>query len=1176
MSFQNKYLKVSKNKQVGSSLGNIMDSDDLELSNLALSDLALSEKVNSSLKDVKRDKDSLSPNLFWRESPSNSEKRKSSTTTPILEVKTNISSPSFRLGDELDDESDNEPDIKRFSPSIFTSSLSSNITLNTNKFRPVSFRSLDQSTPISIPSVKSSVSSLDIFDLRVPSSTLNPINMHNSSSSFSKISGTNRYVPSIATGSKSTVTDMMGSSKSIVNDMIGDSMGSSKSTVTDMIRSSKSIVSDMMEDSKSTVTDMMEDSASNPFLNIPLKVNNYIKNIFAMIEILHDFEKESSYIGYILRLFIWFHMKINEEIYTNMNKSEQTIVDAFNNIKIKIKKPSKTKSEKLFKSGDSSESSSKSSSSSGGGGGGGGESSKSSGESNNETIQSYLTNIWKNGKPYTSINKPEFKESFYKEFIIFCSTYATSRYFCVKISEIESKIIINFTSIYHILQKIAPPVFNLPIENITNIIIKLRGPLYKLVGEAQNKIFRYDKLTFCIHDLIVLYLNIMERTNVDESKSYNISPEQIDSFFSIDLTEDYKNLCFRCTRLENINFGHTYQVDMENAQFNILKYYENKMNYYTSFYNNFGYPTLDPNGKSFFALSTRRDNKNNIANIYNEPGKYIMPAIKSFKSVLGDPDSLFYTHTIKTKKDITDDDVLPQYKTEYERSKVGYVISGFESTDAVTSNKSINNIGANNIDQIIDNIHTIIYRFIEQLSETIKIEETEEKVETVDILPRIKYALKPKEFIIDEPKFDNIKKKELKETKSSVSGSGKEELKGGASIESGSGFALHLSPSSSHIWFEPILSNLTNLITSYYDYKYTPVSYDILQKVSRSNINLFLKKVINNKLEYQKMNKEFIHFKQKELEKTINILISGKLESYNFIDKIDDIIDELKTSNQIEESYDYTDINSISTPKDHKELTEEIQTYVSKKILKEIFENEDDNKIYSDIKKQYLDEVDNNFENFCTYEEMILLIFIKVGGILLFNEEDSENISSLFSNETKSIIIDTILLLIKEFGFKRRADHHQAEQVKEYNPFILILTLDWWNAMYSIFKGSPIIFKGSKDNDLYIYNNNYFLKNFPIDSYEYRIFDDMVASPNPFDIKISSTQTKELNLGIFSIFKKYLKYKFKYLKQKGQKNLKNIIESNKKELYKNINNTSYEEIKHKYLKYKNKYLQSKV
>jgi hypothetical protein len=246
--------------------------------------------------------------------------------------------------------------------------------------------------------------------------------------------------------------------------------------------------------------------------------------------------------------------------------------------------------------------------------------------------------------------------------------------------------------------------------------------------------------------------------------------------------------------------------------------------------------------------------------------------------------------------------------------------------------------------------------------------------------------------------------------------------------------------------------------------------------------------------------------------------------------------------------------------------------------------------------------ITHNGESF-TIQTIMFLLFYIIGELYIF-KSTNDNIHTCFktifqgvSNIKIKHIIGLVIQTIEKIGInymeKVMADSHQAAEIKKHNAIISLFTLDFWCAMLAIFIGCCIIYYSSLNENkdiqnmgICIFNNAYALEGFNpsklVDLLKYYnngtgTGTTTLISMNFDHLQINDTQEIALQDPL-SIFKKYLKYKFKYLKKKGNSNssLKNMIELNKKKLYENINNISYEEIKHKYLKYKNKYLQSKV
>jgi hypothetical protein len=236
-----------------------------------------------------------------------------------------------------------------------------------------------------------------------------------------------------------------------------------------------------------------------------------------------------------------------------------------------------------------------------------------------------------------------------------------------------------------------------------------------------------------------------------------------------------------------------------------------------------------------------------------------------------------------------------------------------------------------------------------------------------------------------------------------------------------------------------------------------------------------------------------------------------------------------------------------------------------------------------------------------------------------------DNSVSAIAGYLKSILslsgTDEILkstFISKLLGYKRFGDWNQISQIKKYykNGYFILRSDDWWCCVTAIFVGCPIIMDhtdiigdiisdDNKDDEdvLDDSNNEDSYDEYDINNKTYifncNLMPDIVSIED--NIKLfSSTSQKKIDqikslpsklIPVRNIFKdagtynidpkefsfllnKYLKYKMKYLKQKGIhiNKIKEIINIEKEHLNNNIN---YEVIKNKYLKYKNKYLQSK-
>ena len=160
------------------------------------------------------------------------------------------------------------------------------------------------------------------------------------------------------------------------------------------------------------------------------------------------------------------------------------------------------------------------------------------------------------------------------------------------------------------------------------------------------------------------------------------------------------------------------------------------------------------------------------------------------------------------------------------------------------------------------------------------------------------------------------------------------------------------------------------------------------------------------------------------------------------------------------------------------------------------------------------------------------------------------------------------------FGFKRFGDWFQIAQTKHTykEGYFILKTGDFWCNIAAIFTGCPCILNGN------LYNINYNPTRLDIELFKITDVDllNLEKVDDNKELQVKKPQSYTLPKGNLTVLiNKYLKYKFKYLKQKKQidiNNINNIIKSTKIELYNNINNINYENIKQKYLKYKTKYL----
>ena len=181
---------------------------------------------------------------------------------------------------------------------------------------------------------------------------------------------------------------------------------------------------------------------------------------------------------------------------------------------------------------------------------------------------------------------------------------------------------------------------------------------------------------------------------------------------------------------------------------------------------------------------------------------------------------------------------------------------------------------------------------------------------------------------------------------------------------------------------------------------------------------------------------------------------------------------------------------------------------------------------------------------------------------------------------TDNISLDTISKIVAYLGFRRFGNWFQISQIKYYydNGLFILQTDNFWCAMTAIFVGCPIIYNDKLYN-INVNPNRYLnnLKYINIKNNEIINIKDINKLPTK-DYKKKDINGKTYNLpkGYLTVLiNKYLKYKSKYLKQKEPidiNKINNIIKSKKIELYNNMNNINYDNIKQKYLKYKTKYL----
>ena len=232
------------------------------------------------------------------------------------------------------------------------------------------------------------------------------------------------------------------------------------------------------------------------------------------------------------------------------------------------------------------------------------------------------------------------------------------------------------------------------------------------------------------------------------------------------------------------------------------------------------------------------------------------------------------------------------------------------------------------------------------------------------------------------------------------------------------------------------------------------------------------------------------------------------------------------------------------------------------------------------------------------------IIEASIGAEIIQCDRDNE-IDTIINNIIDIINNGTVSenKVFANLGFKRCGDWLQITQIKNMskNGYFVLKTGDFWCDLAAVFVGCPTILDDNLYNITYqpIRSNDY--STYTRDRDQIQIYKsielknsedkwsglelyegDECKDKDPKNICNEVEKPIKYNLpkGYLSVLiNKYLKYKSKYLKQKEPNNINkinSIIKSKRIELYNNINNMNYDNIKQKYLKYKTKYLDIKT